>query len=196
MAKEVSMLPNILQRVKDLGHRVFEGDNFDLNIIGERCQMHTNAFDDVLHVVYKVSGLWQHEQFKCTTDPGFYYLQNPSRVKGTAILMPGQYKSSHTIGLHKGKYTALVQRAPVKVYRDPTRDNRHDIDATTVEEGLFGINIHKAGTDSTRVDKWSAGCTVIANAAHYERFINLCDAQVAVNGWREFTYTLIVRDHV
>jgi hypothetical protein len=89
-----------------------------------------------------------------------------------------------------------VQRAPVKVYRDPTRDNRHDIDATTVEEGLFGINIHKAGTDSTRVDKWSAGCTVIANAAHYERFINLCDAQVAVNGWREFTYTLIVRDHV
>jgi 3-deoxy-D-arabino-heptulosonate 7-phosphate (DAHP) synthase class II len=51
------MLPNILQRVKDLGHKVFEGDNFDLNIIGERCQLDTNAFDDVLHVVYKVSGL-------------------------------------------------------------------------------------------------------------------------------------------
>lgn len=187
------MLPNILQQVKNLGHQVFEGDNFDLNIIGERCQTGTNAFDDVLHVVYKVNGLWQHEQFKCTTDPGYYYLQNPSRVQGTAILMPGQYKSSHQLGLHRATYKALVQRSPVKVYRDPNRDTNHDVDASTVEEGFFGINIHKAGTDSTRVDKWSAGCTVIANAAHYERFIALCEAQVAVNGWREFTYTLIER---
>lgn len=193
MCTEVSMLPYILQEVKDLGYEVFEGDNFDLNIVGERCQTNTNAFDDVLHVVYKVNGLWQHEQFKCTTDPGFYYLQNPSRIKGTAILMPGQYKSSHQLGLHRATYKALVQRSPVKVYRDPNRDSNHDTDASTVEEGFFGINIHKAGTDSTRVDKWSAGCTVIANSAHYERFIALCEAQVAVNGWREFTYTLIER---
>ena len=193
MSTEVSMLPYILREVRDLGYDIFESANFDLNIIGERCQTNTNAFDDVLHVVYKVNGLWQHEQFKCTTDPGYYYLQNPSRVQGTAILMPGQYKSSHIIGLHKGKYKALVQRAPLKVYRDSNRDTNHDVDASTVEEGFFGINIHKAGTNSTRVDKWSAACTVISNAAHYERFLALCEAQVAVNGWREFTYTLIER---
>ena len=36
-----------------------------------------------------------------------------------------------------------------------------------VEEGIFGINIHRAtgksGSKSTRVDKWSAGCQVIVS---------------------------------
>ena len=53
-------LPKILQRVKDLGHVVFDSQaDFDLNIIGERFTIEPNTFDDVLHVVYKCNGLWQ-----------------------------------------------------------------------------------------------------------------------------------------
>ena len=40
-------LPKILQRVKDLGHVVFDSQaDFDLNIIGERFSIEPNTFDD------------------------------------------------------------------------------------------------------------------------------------------------------
>lgn len=184
------MKPWIIEHIEALGYDFFEG-NFDLNIIGERRATGTNVFDDVLHVCYKVGDLWQHEQFACTTDPGLFYLQNPSRVQGTAILKEGQYKSSHTLGLHKGRYKALVQQKPLQVYRDRNKDDVHDMNEENVESGLFGINIHKAGNNSQYVSRWSAGCTVLQNEAHYNRFIALCEAQVAVTGYTTFSYTLI-----
>ena len=185
-------LPKILERCKDLGHVVFDSAaDFDLNIIGERFNTEPNTFDDVLHVVYKCNGLWQWERFKCTTDPGTYHLLNPSKVAGTAILAPGQYRRSHELGLHRGKYEALVQRGKVKVYRDSNQDTTVDVRAETGQIGYFGINIHKAGQDSTYVNKWSAGCTVVSNEVRYNRFIDLCKAQMQVNGWSHFTYTLV-----
>lgn len=69
--------------------------------------------------------------------------------KGTAILAPGQYQSSHKIGLHRGKYKALVQHRPVTVYRDNNKDSKYDLEPTKKDTGIFGINIHKAGQDST-----------------------------------------------
>ena len=45
---------------------------------------------------------------------------------GVAILKPGQYRSSHKLRLHAGKYLALGQQKPVKVYRDSNRD-RYDL---------------------------------------------------------------------
>ena len=188
-------LPKRLQRCKELGYVVFDGlADFDLNIIGERFTEDPNKFDDILHVVYKINGLWQHEQFKCTTDPGTYHLLNPSKISGTAILAPGQYRRSHELGLHRGKYEALVQRGKVKVYRDNNKDDIVNVHAETGEIGYFGINIHKAGQDSSYVNKWSAGCTVISNEVRYQRFIDLCKAQVQVNGWSHFSYTLILGD--
>lgn len=189
----MGILPAILQRCKAKGYIVFDGSaDFDLNIIGERFNTVPNTFDDILHVVYKCNGLWQWEQFKCTTDPGTYHLLNPAKVAGTAILAPGQYRRSHELGLHRGKYEALVQRGPVKVFRDDTRDAIVDVHADNTQIGYYGINIHKAGQNSTYVNKWSAGCTVISNEVRYNRFIDLCKAQVQVNGWSHFSYTLLL----
>ena len=186
-------IPEILQRCLDLGYVIFDGTaDFDLNIIGERFTDQPNKFDDILHVCYKINGLWQWEKFKCTTDPGTYHLLNPAKIAGTAILAPGQYRRSHELGLHRGKYEALVQRGLVKVYRDSNKDGLVNVHPETGEIGYFGINIHKAGANSSYVDKWSAGCTVIANEVRYQRFIDLCKAQVQVNGWSHFTYTLVV----
>ncbi|MEI2737870.1 MAG: hypothetical protein V9F01_03695 [Chitinophagaceae bacterium] len=68
-----------------------------------------------------VNGYINH--FRATTDPGNYWLKTFMNRNGTAILKPGQYKHSHRIGVHRGKYQALVQQNPVTVLRD---DNAND----------------------------------------------------------------------
>ena len=85
-------------------------------------------------------------------------VENIMREEGVAILKPGQYRGSHKLRLHQGKYMALGQQKPVKVYRDNNRDANYDLDESKTDTGLFGINIHRAtarkGGKSTRVDKW------------------------------------------
>ncbi|QDP48301.1 MAG: hypothetical protein Unbinned4944contig1000_25 [Prokaryotic dsDNA virus sp.] len=186
------MRPDVLTRLEEEGHYVFEAGAYNLNIIGVRTPPgEVNTFDDELHVVYRDErGKWIDLCFPCTTDPGLYWLKNPIRRAGTAILKPGQYRGSHKIGLHRGRYTALVQRKPVTVYRDRNRNAVLDMDQNTEQEGIYGINIHHAGHDSHRVDKWSAGCTVIANLNDWEIFMAVVRRAAEIWGDR-FTYTLV-----
>jgi hypothetical protein len=109
-------------------------------------------------------------------------------AKGVARLVPGQYRSSHNIGLHQGKYEALKQINPVKVYRD--NDKNMTYDESKIDTGIFGINIHKAGVDSTFVENWSEGCQVFKRIADFDEFMNICRAASKVHG-NKFTYTLI-----
>tara|TARA_R110002020_G_scaffold170218_3_gene359617 strand:- start:2079 stop:2849 length:771 start_codon:yes stop_codon:yes gene_type:complete len=176
--------PKVLQAIRKKGYEVHEDGQ--CNIIGVRSsQTGANSFDDEIHLVWKSNG-WQHKTYACTCDPGTYWLENPTKVEGTAILMPGQYPV-YKWDLHRGKYETLCQRAgTVKVWRDANKDNILDHSGDP-NEGWFGINIHHAGTDSTNVDKWSAGCQV---------FKRLADWKEAVDIWRNtgadlFTYTLI-----
>jgi hypothetical protein len=112
-------------------------------------------------------------------------------VKGTAILCPGQYRSAYKIDKHRGKYEALCQRgAPLTVWRDADRDSMHDMEDTTIDVGYFGINIHKAGRDSPRVDKWSAGCQVFKNDGDFAEFMTTAHAARDRFG-NSFTYTLL-----
>ena len=114
--------------------------------------------------------------------------------KGTAILKPGQYRGSHKLRLHAGKYLALGQKKNVTVYRDNDRDANYDLDESKTDTGLFGINIHRAtgrsGGKSTRVDKWSAGCQVIADNDDWHEFLDICQAAREIHG-NSFSYTLI-----
>ena len=109
-------------------------------------------------------------------------------VAGVARLVPGQYRGSHTIRLHQGKYEALGQAKPVKVYRDANKDMTYD--ESKIQEGIFGINIHKAGADSTYVENWSEGCQVFKKSANFESFMVLARKAAAIHG-KSFTYTLI-----
>ena len=59
-----------------------------------------------------------------------------------------------------------------------------------LDEGMFGIHIHKAGEASTQVDRWSAGCQVLARKADFLRMMELYDASAALYGPR-VTYTLL-----
>ena len=186
------MRPFLLDYVESLGHTGFESGEYNLNIIGIRSKDHKpNSFDDRMCVVFRDEQGWVTRTWECTTEPGRYWLENPSKLSGTAILVPGQYRSVYKIGKHRGKYDALTQQGGVvKVYRDANKDDIIDADINTAEEGYFGINIHKAGSASTQVDKWSAGCQVFSHSKDFDEFMSICYA--ARNKWGDsFTYTLV-----
>lgn len=188
--------PAILDKVQELGFVTFENNDYDLNIIGVRNPNGTpNKFDDKLHVCFLSRGIWHEHIYPITTDAGLYWLNNPTRVAGTAILCHNrQYRGSHVIGLHQGKYPALVQRGnDVSVWRDGNRDDYHNTGGKE-DTGFFGINIHRASEhhESTEVNKWSAGCQVFANPEDFKEFMELCNNQVLHLGVDRFTYTLLL----
>ena len=188
----------IKDTVEALGYKYFTGEEYDVNIIGIRNSETkgkvTNRFDDKLTISYKMDGEWQYHEFDCTTDPGTHWVQNILNDKGVAILKPGQYRRSHMLRLHAGKYLALGQKENVTVYRDNNRDTNYDLDESKTDTGLFGINIHRAskyeGRKSTQVDKWSAGCQVIAANDDWHEFLDICQAAREIHG-NSFSYTLI-----
>ena len=173
--------------------------SYDVNIIGIRNSETkgrvTNAFDDTMTIAYKCEeGVWHYHEFNCTTDPGSHWVENILNKKGVAILKPGQYRGSHKLRLHQGKYLALGQQKNVTVYRDNNRDNNYDLNESKTDTGIFGINIHRAtaktGGKSTRVDKWSAGCQVIASNNDWYKFLDICQRARDIHG-NSFSYTLI-----
>ena len=182
------------------GYKYFTGNgkDYDVNIIGVRNSETqgrvTNAFDDCVTISYMLEGEWKFHCYQATTDPGSHWEENLLNKKGVAILKPGQYRGSHKLRLHQGKYLALGQQKPVKVYRDKNKDGKYDLLEENIDEGIFGINIHRAtgraGGKSVRVDKWSAGCQVIASNDDWHEFLDICQAAREVWG-NSFTYTLL-----
>ena len=179
--------------VKAKGYVWFEGaKDYDVNIVGVRNsatgQKVTNAFDDIMTLSYKVNGEWKFHTWACTTDPGKKGVMEYHNAAGVARLVEGQYRGSHGIGLHQGKYEALKQAKNVKVYRDADKDMEYD--ENKIQEGVFGINIHKAGEDSTYVENWSEGCQVFKRAKDFEEFMAIIRKSRDIHG-NSFTYTLI-----
>lgn len=186
---------NFRKLLESKGYAYFTKGCFNLNIIGIRSNQNnrvTNKFDDAIVVIYYDSEGKEHRiWFDITTEPGIYYVLNPCNTDGAAILAEGQHRGCWTIGYHQGKYEALVQNKPVKVYRDNNKDNIYNFEPSKLVTGVFGINIHKAGNASTRIDKWSAGCQVFANAKDFDKFMSLCHKQIDNGMGKNFTYTLI-----
>jgi hypothetical protein len=182
--------------VKSKGYVWFEDTNnkgYDVNIIGIRNagtgQKVTNVFDDYLTLSYKdETGTWKYHEWPATTDPGKKGVMEYHNKDGVARLVEGQYRGSHTIRLHQGKYEALGQAKNVKVYRDANKDLIYD--EKKIAEGVFGINIHKAGADSTYVENWSEGCQVFKKSADFEEFMSICRKAKAIHG-NSFSYTLL-----
>ena len=181
--------------VKAKGYVWFEdaaNKGFDVNIVGIRNsatgQKVTNAFDDHLTISYKENGEWKFHIWPATTDPGKKGVLEYHNAAGVARLVEGQYRGSHGIGLHQGKYEALKQAKNVKVYRDADKDLEYD--ENKIQEGVFGINIHKAGADSTYVENWSEGCQVFKKSADFDAFMAIVRKSRDIHG-NSFTYTLI-----
>lgn len=189
-------LDQIKKAVIGKGYAWFEAGDFNVNIVGIRSSAAgdkvTNVFDDFITLSYKDKGVWKFHSWPATTDPGTKGVKEFSNTRGVAILVPGQYRGSHIIGLHQGKYTALKQNKPVKVFRDRNKDMKFDMDPATIQEGLFGINIHRSNptTESTFVENWSEGCQVFKRIKDFTEFMNICIKASSLHG-ANFTYTLL-----
>ena len=197
-------LDHIKRALESKGYKFFESGDYNVNIVGVRNSLTrnkvTNAFDDLITLCYKIGGEWQYHEFDCTTDPGTHYMDSPIlKNTGCAILKPGQYPKSHKIRKHAGRYEALGQQNLVTVYRDNNRDDMYNLNSENTDTGLFGINIHRAtkyaGTKSSQVDRWSAGCQVIAANDDWTKFMKIM--RKARDAWsNNFTYTLSESDDI
>ena len=190
---------HIRRTLEGKGYKFFESGDYNVNIVGirnsETANKVTNKFDDTITVSYKIGGEWMYHEFDCTTDPGTHWVENCiAPEKGVAILKEGQYRGSHKIRKHQGRYEALGQCKPVTVYRDNNRDDLYNLNQENLDIGLFGINIHRAtknaGKKSSQIDKWSAGCQVIAANDDWTKFMKIM--RKSRDTWsNSFTYTLI-----
>ena len=169
---------------------------YDVNIVGIRNSSTgkkvTNVFDDYLTISYKENGEWKFFIWAATTDPGKKSMLEWNKMGitgGCARLLAGQWRTTWSIDKHQGKYDALCQRlAKVKVYRDTDFDLEYDENKIT--EGIYGINIHKAGQDSTWINDWSAGCQVFKRVKDFDVFMSICKKAAKIHG-NSFTYTLL-----
>ena len=146
MAEFNPTLENILSVMENKGYRIFRNESgFDLNIVGiSTKELQANRFNDFITLFYRMHGEWIFNVFKCTTDPGAYWLENPMSGMGTAILKEGQYRKAFRIGKHKNKYLALVQNVPLTVIRDANRDIKLDLNSGREETGIINKEIKNA----------------------------------------------------
>ncbi len=170
---------------------------FDLNIAGVRsAETGAGRFDDWLTVSYRdaADGGWVFHAFACTTDPGRFHLENLPHADGTAVLKEGQYRASHMIRKHQGRYEALCQKpgCMLQVYRDRNLDGTINRNPDNVFTNATGINIHRASATrrSIQVGRWSAGCQVLADPTDFDILMTLARRAKGIYG-NSFTYTLL-----
>lgn len=149
------ILSDIRKLLKRKGYDAIIKDNtvyavavrgYYLNTMGQPGKNDFNQYDDM------VAWIWPNgiAAFNYNTDPtrlGW----NPNAGKNMAMLAPGIY--TFVKRKHKGKYDAFGQGTnKVAVYRCDVSGK-----VTSIEEGLFGINIHYGGKNSTS----SEGCQTV-----------------------------------
>ena len=189
----------IEKAVKSKGFVWFNGaKDYDVNIVGVRNatpgQKVTNLFDDKLTLSYKINGQWFYHEWDATTEPGKKGVMQFHNSGGVARLVPDQYRGVYKVSMHQGKYQALCQRlGDVTVWRDKNRDM--DFDEIIRDTGMFGINIHKAGTVSNFVENWSEGCQVFKRTKDFNDFMVLINRAKEIHG-NHFTYTLIISSDI
>lgn len=133
--------------------------------------------------VPKITGNWA-----ASCEPGWWYTLNPMNLEGCArIRNPAQYKAWR-VGVHGGSkpHPALVQVAPVEVYRDRDQDMQRTGDP--LRQGLFGINQHW-GYGMEHVDKASAGCMTAPDWNGHNQFIQECKSDRRY--WLNQAYTFL-----
>lgn len=204
----------ILRMYESKGYQIFTKKDFDLNIGAIRStNSNPSEYDDLMFVfrktkkpnnpiiisetyVRKYEEGYLLEIFKITTNPGLPYFLKPMNPKGAAIIVPGQYINVWKLGLHQGKYKALVQVGNFKVYRDNNKDSKMDFDEKSIEEGNnFGLNCHKGSVSfiSKLINKNSAGCQVHQDAKKYED-VFIWTIEGSFNSGNKFeSYTLFLQ---
>jgi hypothetical protein len=190
----VKNFKEIIATAKQKGYTI-DTRPYKLNLIGVRNSKATNQdeFDDVLaYFYYDENGKLNGKIAPATTDPSTYFLKNPINGQAAGILQSGEYKDAYSIGVHRGKYTALIQTKPVTTIRDSDRDAYINYLAPTTT-GLYGINIHHATLGKKNIaiiDKDSAGCQVFRDIDDFNQMMGYAQTSKGKYG-NKFSYILL-----
>lgn len=186
---------NLKDKILSKNYAFFDDKAFNVNLFGIRsASVKVDEFNDKMGVAYRDA--FNNPivlLFAATTKPGLYYLKNKlGDDQGTAILIPGQYRSCWQLG-HHGGYEALTQinNGVFKVWRD--KDSDGDLDTTgTIYNDVTGLNGHTTSfiRDVERVGQYSAGCQVIQNDLDFTVFLSLVKISAQEYG-STFSYTLL-----
>ncbi len=135
-----------------------------------------NEFNDLRLVIEFENGVPKIvASWEATTEPGSHYTHNPMNSDGAARIKFGQYKAWR-IGIHgqSDPHRALVQVAPISVYRDFNQDFSRAGDS--VDTGVFAINQHW-GFDFPKndVDVAGAGCLVGRSTQGHIDFLKIIE---------------------
>ena len=151
-----------------------------------------NVFNDV-RIVFSIGadGAPIMNDWDGTTEPGTLFTMSPDNLLGAARIAFGQYKS-WIVGTHKpgtpGAHEALIQVAPIDIYRDLNKDFRREGQAFT---GIYGINQHW-GYDASKdnIANTSAGCLVGRTKKGHTEFMALIKSDpryIANRGYKFMT---------
>ena len=109
----------------------------------------------------------------------------------TGITVVSINNKGDKIGKTVNSFTALSLSPPLVLF---SLDKKSSSLIKYKKSKLFGINIHRAtgraGGKSIRVDKWSAGCQVIADNDDWHTFLDICQTAREIWG-NSFSYTLL-----
>ena len=181
-------ISNKIQSIKLL-YRNHAAELQDVNILGLRDE--SNMRNDIYNDYIIAHDEHEAYMFNATTDPSVFFTNNPMVEGGCAHLCYGFYKNAYIIGIHaKGKpyqHEALVQRGnKVKIWRDKNKNFEQD-EIEKVEEGYFGINIHKNLSSQTNILYSSAGCQIIQYVNDFGYFMQF----IKQHKQKYFSYLLI-----
>jgi len=185
----------IKEKILDKGYKFFEGGAYDVNLFGIRSNsLQVDEWNDVLGIAYKDNiGNGICIMHRGSTKPGLYWLKNKmGNVKGTAILIPDQYRGCWKIGEHKG-YEALQQKGDniFKVWRDNDEDGKFDYTGE-IHGDVTGLNMHTESLihKTEKVGAYSAGCQVRADDLEHFQTMQILKISNKIFG-NSFSYTLL-----
>jgi hypothetical protein len=162
----------------------------DMDTSGNRIPDVPNTFDSVRMLVRvtasappKVIGIWE-----ATTQPGRYWTEHPMNAGGAARIAFGQY-ASWIVGRYHDQ-EALIQSAPITIYRDPRRLYKR---YGPTFSGMFGIHQHW-GYNYPRGDlgRSSAGCLVGRTTEGHVAFMRLVKSDVRYRENHGFRFPTVV----
>ena len=196
---------NVQELYTKFGFKLYTKGVYNLNLFGVRRESAIpNKFDDIICIACNTESGWLTWAIPATTDAGSSVLNADfGGLGGTATLpastVKGGMQYKFKWGTHKGKYPAFQQAEPFRLVRDSdkngvnltTTEIQELLNAGSISEGYFGINIHHASSIgvSNNVDNWSWGCQVIASIHDWVKFTSIVERSVSIYG-DVVTYTL------
>jgi hypothetical protein len=141
-----------------------------LVLLGVRAKINKRGiYDDMIYII----GPKVFHSFEANVDPQYFRKRIANLTTGTWLYKIGTHNITKAKIL---QYKALVQAAPVTVYRDEVG----------LDTGWFGINIHKGSVNSVS----SIGCQTI-KPKDWDLFINTVETEMKKNKQKTIRYRLI-----